>query len=239
MKPLLIAHRCGPDIYPEQSIASARHARENGADMVEMDVQYTCDGVPVICHDPNTARIFGVDKLCRDMPLQEFMALRHVSDRSYPSHSLRDVLECFDGPILLHCKVTGEPLKDLVRCITDSHAEGRCVIGVLFAQDAELIKDLCPRIRILAFMPLEAQLDGFLESRAEIIRLWEDWVTQEKVDHVKAAGKDVWIMSGKQTQQGVGYTTQENMRLWIGMGVDGILVNDIPWAKRAVAGTAG
>ena len=149
MKPLLIAHRCGPDIYPEQSIASARHARENGADMVEMDVQYTCDGVPVICHDPNTARIFGVDKLCRDMPLQEFMALRHVSDRSYPSHSLRDVLECFDGPILLHCKVTGEPLKDLVRCITDSHAEGRCVIGVLFAQDAELIKDLCPRIRIL------------------------------------------------------------------------------------------
>ena len=69
MQPILIAHRCGPDVYPEQSIASARHALSLGADFVEMDIQYTCDGIPVICHDPNVERIFGMDKLCSDMTL--------------------------------------------------------------------------------------------------------------------------------------------------------------------------
>ena len=237
MRPILIAHRCGPDVYPEQSIASARHALSLGADMVEMDVQYTCDGTPVICHDPNTARIFGVDKLCRDMTMQEFMALRHVQDRSYPSHSLRDVLSCGVKPILLHCKISGDPLKDLVRCILENGAEKDCVLGVLYDTDVDLVKSLCPSIRVLAFMPRVEQFEGFLRSSAENIRLWEDWVTQERYDMIRKAGKQVWIMAGKPTQMGVGYTTEEKMLEWIRMGVDGILINDIRWGKKVLEKT--
>ena len=232
MIPTLIAHRCGPDIYPEQSIASARHALSLGADFVEMDVQYTCDGVPVICHDPNVKRIFGADKLCRDMTLDEFMTLRHTADCSYPSHSLENIFDCGVKPLLLHCKISGEPLKDLVSCIMKHGYEKDCVIGVQQTDDVALIKSLCDSIRILAFMPKAEQLDAFLDTKCEIIRLWEEWVTKERVERIRAAGKKVWIMAGLRTEKGVGYTTEESMRLWMELGVDGILVNDVRWAKN-------
>lgn len=234
MLPILIAHRCGPDIYPEQSIASARHALSLGADLVEMDVQYTCDGIPVICHDPNVQRIFGPDKLCRDMTLGEFMTLRHSADCSYPSHSLEDVLRCGVRPLLLHCKISGKPLKHLVSCIVEYGYQKDCVIGVQSVGDVALIKSLCEDIRILAFMPKVEQLDDFLNTRCEVIRLWEEWVTEDLVNRVRAVGKQLWIMAGMRTEKGVGYTTEESMRRWMELGVDGILINDVRWAKNIV-----
>ena len=101
----LIAHRCGPSKYPEQSIASARHALLVGADMVEMDIQYTSDGIPVICHDPNTKRMFGEDCLVENMDYNHFMSLRQVQDSAFPSHSLENVLESNVQPVLFHCKI--------------------------------------------------------------------------------------------------------------------------------------
>ncbi|MBR6767130.1 MAG: hypothetical protein IKM02_04185 [Clostridia bacterium] len=231
MKPTLIAHRCGPDIYPEQSIASARHALSLGADFVEMDVQFTRDNIPVICHDPNVSRIFGVDKLCGSMSFQEFMALRHISDRSYPSHSLEDMLTSGVKPILFHCKFSGRPLLILADYIQRHNFENQCVIGISRTEDINLIRSVCKDIRTLAFMPEVSDLDDFISSPVDIIRLWEDWVTEDRVRKIQASGKQIWVMAGKCTDTGVGYTTEENMRLWISLGVDGILINDVRWAK--------
>lgn len=234
MKPILIAHRCGPDIYPEQSIASARHALSLGADYVEMDVQFTCDGELVICHDPNTVRIFGVDKLCCDMTLNEFMTLRHCADRSYSSHSLEDVLSTEIRPVLFHCKISGEALKKLAQTITAHGLEKDCVIGVQSVGDVEIIKSVCGEIRVLAFMPKAELMEEFIATRCEFIRLWEEWVSEERVHRIHDAGKQVWIMANMRSEGGVGYTTGENMRLWLNMGVDGILVNNVRWAKEIV-----
>ncbi len=232
MKCLLIAHRCGPGKYPEQSIASARRSLALGADMVEMDVQYTSDGNPVICHDPSAERIFGVDKLIRDVPFREFMTYRHVIDRSYPAHSLDDVLSEPDvRPLLLHCKFSGELLKDLVEHIMFWHAESRCVLGVLQESDVETIKTENDTIGVLSFMPRLEQLEGFLKSRADYIRLWEDWVSLDRIEAIHACGKQIWVMAGKPSQESVGYTSDDNLKKWVSMGVDGILINDICWAR--------
>lgn len=231
MKCLLIAHRSGPGKYPEQSIASARRSLSLGADMVEMDAQYTSDGQPVICHDPDAGRIFGVDKLIRDISFCEFMTYRHAVDRAYPSHSLDDVLSESDvRPLLLHCKFSGDLLKDLVEHIMHWHAESECVLGVLQEPDVETIKTKNETIRVLSFMPRLEQLEGFLASRADYIRLWEDWVSQGRIDAIHACGKQIWVMAGKPSQESVGYTSGDNVRKWVSMGVDGILVNDISWA---------
>jgi glycerophosphoryl diester phosphodiesterase len=111
----LIAHRCGPVIFPEQTIASAWNALSSGADIVEMDVQYTCDEVPVICHDLNTRRIFGIERDISDMTINQFLILRHEKDRAYPSHTLDDVLSTGIAPILLHCKFSGPHIVDIIK----------------------------------------------------------------------------------------------------------------------------
>lgn len=57
---LVIAHRTLPLDAPENSLAGIRAAAEHGADVVEVDVRRTIDGVPVLLHDPllrRTARL--------------------------------------------------------------------------------------------------------------------------------------------------------------------------------------
>ena len=230
MKPMIIAHRCGPGRYPEQSLASARHALSLGADMVEMDVRYTCDGAPVICHDESALRVFGVDRLCREMSLAEFRALRHADDPGCAAHTLADVLQSEVRPLLLHCKFSGGRLEDLAGRIRDRGEASSCVLGVLSAADVDVVRAVCPDLRVLAFMPEPGQLNGFLRGEAAFIRLWEDWVNPERVRAVHDAGKALWVMAGQPVEGSVGCTTAEKLLAWRDMGADGILVNDVAWA---------
>ena len=54
----IIAHRSGPTVFPEQTIRSALFAKENGADLVEIDVRFTKDKKLAVSHD-ETQRAFS------------------------------------------------------------------------------------------------------------------------------------------------------------------------------------
>jgi len=54
---LAIAHRGASAYAPENSLLAIRLAADMGADMVEMDVRLAADGVPVVLHDANLARV--------------------------------------------------------------------------------------------------------------------------------------------------------------------------------------
>ena len=51
-----IAHRGASSEAPENTLAAVRRAVQLGADMVEVDVQRTCDGVLVLMHDATLTR---------------------------------------------------------------------------------------------------------------------------------------------------------------------------------------
>ena len=74
----LIAHACGPTIYPSNTIFSAREALKNGADMVELDLQYTSDKKIAVLHDKTLLKQYGLDKRCRETTSQEFLSLRRI-----------------------------------------------------------------------------------------------------------------------------------------------------------------
>lgn len=230
---ILIAHRGGTDRYPEQSIAAARFSLSEGADLVELDVRYTSDPtVPVICHDANAKRVFGVDKDILDMSLDQFLSLRHLSDPAIGTYTLEVLLAEGIGPFLLHlkCGVPGFPcILDVIhRC----HAEDRVVLGIEETDGVALSKENDPSIRILSFMHTEDDLLPFLDTDCEYIRLWEPWLTQERIDLVHSRGKKVWVMSGAHST--VGYTDLANIKRWKDMGVDGVLINEIVKAKDAM-----
>jgi len=56
MPPLIIAHRGDSAHRPENTLASFASALEVGADLIELDVQLTRDGHPVIIHDATVER---------------------------------------------------------------------------------------------------------------------------------------------------------------------------------------
>ena len=62
-KTLNIAHRGARSLAPENTLAAARKALEIGADLWELDVAMTSDGVPFIVHDDTLARTSNVKQL--------------------------------------------------------------------------------------------------------------------------------------------------------------------------------
>jgi len=75
-------------------------------------------------------------------------------------------------------------------------------------------------------MPSKDHTEEFIDSGADVIRLWEEWVDQETVDRIHAAGRQIWVMAGLKGST-TGYTSPENIMKWKKMGADGVLVDKV------------
>ncbi|HET7736753.1 MAG TPA: glycerophosphodiester phosphodiesterase family protein [Nocardioidaceae bacterium] len=64
-RPLNIAHRGASFAAPENTLSAVRRAVDFGADMVEVDVQRTKDGVLVLLHDSTLSRTTDVTRVFR------------------------------------------------------------------------------------------------------------------------------------------------------------------------------
>jgi len=70
--PLLVAHRGGARLAPENTMAAFRRAVEWwGADMLEMDVHATADGQVAVIHDPTVDRTCGGTGEVAKLPWEE------------------------------------------------------------------------------------------------------------------------------------------------------------------------
>jgi len=99
----IYAHRGASREHPENTMPAFRRALELGADALETDVHVTSDGTLVTSHDPDGARIFGVQRRIADCRFEEV--------RAWGVPSLQEVVESFPGvPINVDLKV---PASDL------------------------------------------------------------------------------------------------------------------------------
>jgi glycerophosphoryl diester phosphodiesterase len=105
-----IAHRGLHDAVggvPENSLAAFDSAAVQGYP-VELDVQLSKDGQIVVLHDPNLARMTGVDAAVKDTDYEVISKLRLAeSDQHIPT--LTEVLEIVNGrvPVMIEIKSTG------------------------------------------------------------------------------------------------------------------------------------
>jgi glycerophosphoryl diester phosphodiesterase len=74
--PLLIAHRGGARLAPENTLAAFRNAVDTwGADMLEMDVRATVDGEIVVIHDESVDRTTDGEGLVSSLPWAQLREL--------------------------------------------------------------------------------------------------------------------------------------------------------------------
>jgi glycerophosphoryl diester phosphodiesterase len=140
--PMLVAHRGGAKLAPENTVVAFRQARDRWrADMLEMDVRLTRDGRLVVIHDPTVDRTTDGTGLVADLELEEIQALDAGyrctdPDGGHPYRgqgvrvpTLEEVLVTFtDVWINVECKApeTARPLASLV---TRLGAEERVLIA--------------------------------------------------------------------------------------------------------------
>lgn len=79
-RPIIIAHRGGviTEKTPECSLAAIRLAKQQGYDMVELDVQQSRDGIPIIFHDSDLKKACGVDNRIADMDSKHIVKIRFL-----------------------------------------------------------------------------------------------------------------------------------------------------------------
>lgn len=113
---LNVAHRGASDAAPENTLAAVEHAAAAGADMVEIDVQRSKDGVPVLFHDTTLVRTTDVRRVFPGR------APWRVGDLTY------DELRRLDAGSWKSPQFAGEPPAALVEALETAWAAG---VGVL------------------------------------------------------------------------------------------------------------
>ncbi len=99
--PLVLGHRGSRSTTRENTIASFRLAREEGADGLELDVRQTADGVVVVHHDADTRD--GI--LINEVPFSELRA----SDPEVPT--LWETLEATTD-MLINVEIKNSPMEE-------------------------------------------------------------------------------------------------------------------------------
>ena len=230
---LLIAHRAGPDTYPEQTIQSCREALSLGADLVEIDARPTADGQAAMCHDPDALRVFGVDKKISDMTAAEFRALRHVKDPAFCSHLVADALAAGLKPLLIHVK-NKQVLPALLQVIDEYDYAEHVTIGVSDVESVHKIRSHNPAIKVLSFSATVDQIPDMVAAGVDYVRLWENWLTPENVQMVRDLGSKLWVMSGV-LKVNAGYPSEENLKMILSYEPDGLLINEMRFAKKVIS----
>ncbi len=70
-KPYVMAHRGNQVLFPENTLASFRQAIQDGADILETDLQLSADGVFMCIHDGTLDRTTNASGLVSDFPLEK------------------------------------------------------------------------------------------------------------------------------------------------------------------------
>ena len=102
MRPLVISHAACAGHAPENTLAGIRAALRLGADAIEIDVQTSKDGAPVLMHDLTVDRTTSGSGAVAGLTLEE---LRTLDAGDGPVPSLAEVLELTVGKALLVAEI--------------------------------------------------------------------------------------------------------------------------------------
>lgn len=160
-RPLVIAHRGGAGLWPENTVYAFERALAAGVDVLEMDVRVTADGVPVVMHDATVDRTTDGAGRVSGMSFAELSGLdagyRWTPDggRSFPLRgrgvkvpSLREVFVKFpDARFNIEPKTdAASPVKELCREVREHGAEGRVLIASFNSTALDEVRRECPGV---------------------------------------------------------------------------------------------
>lgn len=236
-RPWVIAHRGHSAAERENSLAALDRAVEAQADAVECDVRIAGDGVLVVSHDPDLARLTGEQVPVEATPSDRLDAIAQRAGASIPR--LTTLMATARGrvPLMLDVKslepavITG--IANAVETVDFDPAD--LAVGL---RSPDLIGATARHLnaaRILALNGSDRPLDPYLDQGVDLVRVWEHAADPPTLDALKRRGCMVWVTTGgPQTGRAVGDADLAVLSAVLMAGADGILVNDPDLGRRAV-----
>jgi len=211
-----IAHRGEPVGHRENTLPAFAAAVALGADMVEIDLRRTRDGVIVVLHDQTLERLWGLGVSVGEVDLAEVVALGEGAVRI---PTLSDVLQAVPLPLMVDF-TRREVVLGALQAVQSAGALERClfVTGNVAALQQLRALSAGARIGLTWIDGPEPPLGLLRELRAEYWNPMSGFVTPEGVAAVHDAGLLVstWTVD-----------TAEDMTRVLEAGVDAVVSNRI------------
>lgn len=220
----ITAHRGSSATAPENTIRAVEQAIADGADYAEIDVQQTADGVIVLLHDDDLARIAGVSRGIGEMTYGEVKDLdagswfspRFAGERI---PTLAEVIETARSRIRLNIELKSpgrhpglvEGVVDLVR---REAFQSQCVITSFDHAALATVKTRAPELVTGAIVG--GQIDAALNYQTDFLSLEQKLVTTDLLAAARRRGLlvHVWTVDDP-----------NDMARLIDLGVDNIITN--------------
>jgi len=194
---LVAAHRGEHLCHPENSLPAIEAAILLGADVVEVDVRGTRDGVLVLMHDDTVDRTTDGSGHVRELSFAQIRQLHlraglGISDESVPS--LREALLLAKGRVMLDLDIKSAAPASLMEVVEETD----CLDQVIFfAGNGDLlasIRELDPRAILMPRAYSSADVDLLIERfHPPIIHVDESFLTPDIASRISADGGRVWI----------------------------------------------
>jgi glycerophosphoryl diester phosphodiesterase len=192
---LKVGHR-GTRVYaPENTLPAIQKAIELGYDYVELDVQYSKDGVPVIMHDGSMIRTTNRFDILARLSLKDIEKADAGSwfDKKFAGTrvpTLEQCLQAMQGKIKLYMDQKAAPQPAAVKLLKEYkfYPDDMIVVGDNQMQK-EFLK-LEPAAPVMPYVTSMADIDKVLKEFADpkAFNTDCDKVTQEMVDKAHALG---------------------------------------------------
>lgn len=132
--PLVVAHRGASAAYPENTLPAFEGAIDAGADLVELDVRLTADGVPVIMHDVDVSTTTDGEGFVHQLSLAEVRDLDASGGRTdrVGVPTLEEALDLLAGRVGVNVEIKnlpGEPSFD-----SPAEAAAEAVVATLLGR---------------------------------------------------------------------------------------------------------
>jgi glycerophosphoryl diester phosphodiesterase len=244
-RPLVMAHRGGAGLWPENTAHAFAEAVALGVDVLEMDLHATSDGALVIIHDATVDRTTNGAGRVSSLALADLKRLdagyRWTNDggRTYPYRgkgitvpTLREVLDAFPRTRLNIDIKQAQPsvVKPFCRMLSESGATGRVTVASFSSGTLAEFRGECPEVATSASMDEVFALSSDLQAgrgiaagkaRFRAVQVPESiggrgWLTQELVAAAHRGGVEVHVWT---------VNDEAGMRRMIALGIDGIMTD--------------
>ena len=229
------AHRGSSKYYPENTFSAFSHAKELGADWIELDVQLTKDEEVVVFHDTDMIRMGGINKTIRNMTYKEISKVDiggvyndEMIEERVPL--LSEVLEyALENNIRLNIELKPVPGNTLleekvVDLIYNYHFEKFCVISSQYYPSLETVKKLSPELKTVYVMGIEKD-DITDYDKADAYSIDATFINEDLIHQAHSNGKEinVWTLN-----------TEETIEEMLDLNVDNITTDDVELCKNMI-----
>lgn len=198
---LVAAHRAENPAFPENSIVAIKEAIRLGADIIEVDVRETKDGVLVIMHDKTLDRTTTGKGLVADMTydqLQQLFLLHNGEPTTEKIPTFKEVLNLVKGKVMLDIDYKAEgkrAARSTTRVLRKTKTEKQVLFFLYDYKDAPALRRMNKRIQFMTRAYSREDVDGIFNQgiQVPVIHADDKFYSDSLMGVIRGKGIRLWM----------------------------------------------